>query len=151
MSKIGLHLHSVGTTAFFFVHPLKLRSAAPNTAPCSSSLLGSREEAPDYKCTGPKVKALPKIPVVSNGDQEHIEILLESKPRLTAKEKGKGKAIDFLPRSISQNMPETDTSNYGLLTPPESAIMDSSPNTSPLSGLRGIRPRGPRTRRSTIC
>ncbi|KAF5392756.1 hypothetical protein D9757_000798 [Collybiopsis confluens] len=98
---------------------------------------------PKRKGLGFKVKALPNIPISVNMETPEQD-RQESKPRLTAKDKGKTKAIDVTP--------VLDTSNYGLLTPPDSAQSGPDPNTSSLpSGLRGLRPRGPRTRRSTIC
>ncbi|KAE9405517.1 hypothetical protein BT96DRAFT_988309 [Gymnopus androsaceus JB14] len=116
-------------------------TAVPNTAP--NPPFETHANFP-----GPKVKALPRIPVVVDNTLEQTRNSLEGRRPLTAKEKGKGRAFEVLP--ISQNVSQTGT---GLLTPPESANtpFGASPNSSTLSSMRVNRPRGPRTRRSTIC
>ncbi|KAF9078568.1 hypothetical protein BDP27DRAFT_1441000 [Rhodocollybia butyracea] len=95
--------------------------------------------------TQSRVKALPKVPVTSDiVDQERH-------PRLTDKGKGKERSPDVVSESVVRR--DKNSAKYGLLTPPVSAktLGGAGSSASTLSGLRGIRPKGPRTRRSTIC
>ncbi|KIK68337.1 hypothetical protein GYMLUDRAFT_713507 [Collybiopsis luxurians FD-317 M1] len=121
-----------------------LASPTVNPSRVASPFTEVRTADAQPKLLGPKIKALPHIPVTSNCEALEPDKMERTAP-LTAKDKGKGRATDVIL--------ESDSSNGGLVTPPDSAQTPAgpSPNTSPLSGPRGTRPRGPRTRSSTIC
>ncbi|KAJ3906268.1 hypothetical protein F5879DRAFT_663961 [Lentinula edodes] len=129
-------------------HQIQNRYVSPTaTSSTTASLYSANVNTSDTqspKIPITKVKALPSPPVV-------LEKIEGNRFHVMSKDKGKGKALDFAGQSDSQNDYQGNT-GHGLLTPPDSAKSSCPPVSTELalSGFRGARPRGPRTRRSTI-
>ncbi|KAH7869531.1 uncharacterized protein C8R40DRAFT_739885 [Lentinula edodes] len=129
-------------------HQIQNRIASPTaTSSTTASSYSADVNTPDTqspKIPVTKVKALPSPPVL-------LEKIEGNRFQVMSKDKGKGKALDFAGQSHFQNDYQGNT-GHGLLTPPDSAKSSCPPVSTELalSGFRGARPRGPRTRRSTI-
>ncbi|KAJ4490003.1 hypothetical protein J3R30DRAFT_3693462 [Lentinula aciculospora] len=139
-------------------HQIQHWNATSDAAPNASTNSGSLVDADAIEIQSPrfhnaKVKALPRPPTVLENSTE-TQMISGNRLHITTKDKGKGRAIEFTEQTVSQNNHQCDnTTDYGLLTPPDSSINMCPPasNAIALSGLRRVRPRGPRFRRSTIC